>query len=297
MIEQWRHRATSKHETILRWLKSWPDANLGIVTGRGVIAIDLDLRHEGDASWKKFVGRRTLPETAKALTGSGGTHLLFRVDPSLRIPSRIGFLPGVDVIGEDSVLVVEPSRHPRTRKEYVWLISPSHCIADAPAWLLRRIKAAQPVERAKATRPLRCSRTEDDEKMLNQAIARFPVSARGQRNSQMARVVGSLLGREYAPGLVQTVLMDWHAHFFRLSLTSTSRHQAEKEVAACIQSTLRNPEFGPAVSGNNHRERIARISLPPEEEALINDGYTEGGQTLIQDPKVPPMVLGDHFIA
>ena len=48
--------------------------------------------------------------------------------------TRIGMINGVDLIGEGSLIVVEPSAI--DGKEYVWVKHPAQGIAPAPAWLL-----------------------------------------------------------------------------------------------------------------------------------------------------------------
>ena len=288
IIERWQERGTTDYETIIGWFDSWPDANLGILTGQGIIAIDIDRRSDGDRNWRRLVGKRRLPRTAKALTGSGGTHLLFRVDPSVRIPTKINLRPGVDLIGENNVLVVEPSTHPRTKKEYVWLECPWHGIADAPAWLLRELPPPPREQRAKGAHPLRCVRTGDENELLNQIISRFPITHLGQRHQQMSRAIGSLLGRGYTTELVQSILGDWHVHFLELGLTDTNWQQAEKEVVSCIRSTLRNPRFATAVSGIEHRDKIAQLSLSEEQEKRIENGLIEHGVLYVPGPNASP---------
>src|SRR5919108_509456 len=44
--------ATTVEDIIRAWWKRWPDANIGIATGKdsGIIVLDVDLRHGGDIS-------------------------------------------------------------------------------------------------------------------------------------------------------------------------------------------------------------------------------------------------------
>jgi hypothetical protein len=75
----------------------------------------------------------------------------------------------------------------------------------------------------------------------------------------MVRAIGSLLSQQYEPGLVREVMLEWHGHFAGLGLTGTSEKNAYKEIATCIRSTLRNPEFTVSNSEYRHRARIAKI--------------------------------------
>ena len=64
------------------WWESWPDANVGIVTGMnsGLIALDVDPRHGGDETLANLESHHgKLPTTVEALTGGGGRHLLFSI--------------------------------------------------------------------------------------------------------------------------------------------------------------------------------------------------------------------------
>jgi hypothetical protein len=131
-MKRWPERATYDPGQIVRWFENAPDSNIGIATAKGFIALDVDPRNNGHDSLKKLLTRRKLPLTARAITGSGGEHYLFRVGPSLRIKSMNGLMPGLDVKGEVGQFVVEPSVHSATGKEYVWVVKPSQIIADVP---------------------------------------------------------------------------------------------------------------------------------------------------------------------
>jgi hypothetical protein len=85
-IERWTERASIDPECVTKWFTMWPDSNVAIVTGGGIIALDVDPRHGGTKSLKKLLRDRSLPPTAQAITGSGGQHFLFRVDPALGDP-------------------------------------------------------------------------------------------------------------------------------------------------------------------------------------------------------------------
>lgn len=48
---EFQHCIAGRDE-IGRWLRPWPDANLGVVTGRisGIVVVDVEPRHGGDGS-------------------------------------------------------------------------------------------------------------------------------------------------------------------------------------------------------------------------------------------------------
>src|SRR4051812_25147209 len=50
-IERWPERGTDDPETIIKWFESWPDSNLGVLTGDGLLALDVDRRNGGMKSF------------------------------------------------------------------------------------------------------------------------------------------------------------------------------------------------------------------------------------------------------
>ena len=110
---------------IMAWWEKWPTASVGIATGSisGLIVIDEDLDEDkgldGVAEvsiWERAHGE--LPETARVITGRGGSHLYYSYTGD-DIKNRTGVLEGVDVRGEGGYVVAPPSIHPNGT-EYVW---------------------------------------------------------------------------------------------------------------------------------------------------------------------------------
>lgn len=104
----------------------FPDYNIGIVCGtpsRGLLVFDFDIDDSKDkdgyatlSAWERTYG--DLPETAVAITGSGGMHYLYRTDRTNIHPSTNAEL-GVDVRCDGSYIVAPPSMHPNGRL-YAW---------------------------------------------------------------------------------------------------------------------------------------------------------------------------------
>jgi hypothetical protein len=115
--------ATADPETIERWWKEWPNANVGGATGKrtGRIVLDVDPRHDGEESLDALEAENEkLPRTAVSLTGGGGLHLVFRYPARARIRSSSGKLgPGLDVKSDGGYVVLPPSRHV-SGEEYRW---------------------------------------------------------------------------------------------------------------------------------------------------------------------------------
>ena len=113
--------ATTDAEQVRAWWLKWPDANVGIATGGGLVVIDVDDRDGGADSLVDL--RRTLgemPDTIEALTGGGGRHIYLATPAGVEVRNSASALaPGIDVRGEGGYVVAPPSVHPSGRP-YQW---------------------------------------------------------------------------------------------------------------------------------------------------------------------------------
>ena len=127
-------------EEVEHWLKRWPFANIGIVTGAisGLVVLDVD-----GAEGAEAVAERHLPQTIISETGGGGWHYFFEYPEGSNIGSRTGLLNKVDIRADGGYVLAPPSNH-ISEKLYKWFpgCEPGKTkIAPAPAWL---IEALQP---------------------------------------------------------------------------------------------------------------------------------------------------------
>ncbi len=100
--KRWQDKATSDRRVIKGWPKGWRQGNLGMATGRGVIAVDVDRKNGGLETLDRLIASHgPFPPTAEALTGSGGCHFLFRV-------------PGKRVIGNKAKYPSRPRPSPQS---------------------------------------------------------------------------------------------------------------------------------------------------------------------------------------
>lgn len=108
-----------------------------MVTGRGLLVLDIDVKGEGEKSLRLllFGYGLELPETPSVNTGGGGRHLYFRGDGR----KRIRFRDGLDLVGRGGYVVAPPSLHPSGQR-YTWDRAPGEVdFAAAPRWLLRLV--------------------------------------------------------------------------------------------------------------------------------------------------------------
>jgi len=182
------HDATTDKAKISEWWTRWPNANIGIRTGK-LVVLDLD----GDAA--ALIGELaqrgiTLPDTPRARTGGGGCHLFFRSHGE-EVQSRAAILSlppvngakrsQIDVRGTGGYVVATPSVHVSGCK-YAWERDPLTAeLAPFPPGLqdLARRPRAESVPWA--------SRSESDSAWFDAVRGGVP---EGQRNETAARLAG-----------------------------------------------------------------------------------------------------------
>lgn len=124
----------------------WPEANIGLPTGRDggfwVLEADTHAGHgvDGIAALKELEGRQgQLPPTRTAISPSGSVHYYFKWPTGFEVKnsaSRIA--PGVDVRGEGGMVIAPPSV--RQDGAYRWLSDLP--LAEAPDWLVAACREA-----------------------------------------------------------------------------------------------------------------------------------------------------------
>lgn len=139
---------TDDPESVRAIWKKYPAANIGIVCGapsKGLVVVDLDTHEDGpdgyDAlrRWESEHG--PLPDTCTAITGSGGTHMLFRASHEVR-PSTNAEL-AVDIRGDGSYIVAPPSVHPSGRR-YEWEVPPDEADPAPFAFVSAFVESVRP---------------------------------------------------------------------------------------------------------------------------------------------------------
>jgi len=101
-------RATE--EELDQWWSKWPDANIGIVTGRISNLAVVDIEEGGSVDG--------LPPTLMAKTGGGGWHFYYKYEDGIENKARFREL--ADIRGEGGYVVAPPSLH-ASGKNYEWL--------------------------------------------------------------------------------------------------------------------------------------------------------------------------------
>jgi putative DNA primase/helicase len=142
------HDAVTDAFTIAEWWSRYPNAGIGIATGKrsGFFALDVDPVHQGEDTFKKHIAKYgEFPKTITALTGSGGHHYLFEM-PDLDIRNSAGKLgDGIDTRGNGGYIATAPTIHPNGNP-YKWIEQPSETtLAKSPNWLIEMLFANKEV--------------------------------------------------------------------------------------------------------------------------------------------------------
>lgn len=196
--QRFQHELPSEDQ-VRQWFERWPAANLAVVTGEisGIIVIDVDARHGGEASLAEMLARHgALPDTMEAATGGGGRHLYF-AHPGREVRNRVGLAPGIDLRGDGGCIIVPPSVHP-SGNPYRWKpgrgpgeIEP----APLPVWLEVPRFAIDGLQ----GHPLAYWRA-----LVHEGVKE------GRRNATVASFAGHLLWHGVDPDVIMELLLAWN---------------------------------------------------------------------------------------
>ena len=211
------------------WYRRWPDANVGIVTGRvsGLVAVDIDVRPGGSESLDRLeIELGPMPGTVEVLTGGGGRHLYF-AHPGGTVPNRAGVAPGIDVRGDGGCVVAPPSVHASGRR-YAWVAGhgPDEVpLAGMPAWA----RAGSP----RGGHPLKHWRS-----LVREGVDQ------GQRNATLASLTGHLLRHGVDPLVALELLLAWNRMRCRPPLPDAEVGRVVDSIAQLHERQTREREDG-----------------------------------------------------
>jgi hypothetical protein len=223
--------ATAREHIVRHWFTTAPFANIGLATGPTVV-LDVDPRHGGDASLEALEAEHgSLPETARALTGGGGQHILFKPPAGIEIRNSAGdqggLAPGLDVRGTGGYIVAPPSRHASGRF-YAWSVDhhPEEVPPAAmPGWLVDALSKRQGGGAARDPSEWR--------RLVAEGVAD------GGRNTAVSRLTGHLLRRYVDPEVAHELVQAWNELRCRPPLTP---EEVTKTVGSIARKELQRRE-------------------------------------------------------
>lgn len=195
------------------WWQTFPDANVGIVTGQingGLVVVDLDVDPnkgiDGVAElreWERHNGR--LPDTWRAITGRGGAHLYFQA-PGDDVRNHVKFLDCIDIRGEGGYVVAPPSVHPNGNL-YYWEDDPDdYDLAKADENVRRLLKA--------------CEQSDLGENTGRRSEFVIPATTtEGARDTVLFKLICSMQERGYSDALIEAGALAHNRENFKPPLT------------------------------------------------------------------------------
>jgi hypothetical protein len=137
--------ATRDLERIRFWFEKWPDANLGIATGKrsNLLVLDVDGLAGAFALDEIENEFSPLPETLIQRTGKpNGKHYLFSYPEGVSIPNSVGDIgSGLDIRSDGGYIVADPSLH-ASGKRYA-IENYAAPLASPPAWFVGLLLASK----------------------------------------------------------------------------------------------------------------------------------------------------------
>jgi hypothetical protein len=185
--------ATTDETTIRTWWSRWPDANVALATGHGLVVVDVDV----GATWPSQSERESIRQLRPPLarTPRGGWHIYFRIPAGRAWRNSVSRLAEhVDVRAEGGYVLVAPSQTEHGR--YTWLrpLKPLSELPEPPEWLIAELdRVSRPPEVAghSFSRP-------------NENVA---VLYEGHRNSGLASLAGALRRRGLTQAEIEAALL------------------------------------------------------------------------------------------
>lgn len=128
---------TTDEAQIEQWWRRWPNANIGICTGSGLVVVDIDSPDQ-DALLVELCAGHALPPTLQATTGRGH-HRYYEghLDTSRTIGATTT-REGVLIRGEGGYVIAPPSWHVRG-VAYDW-VRPLLPISPIPDWFIKLVE-------------------------------------------------------------------------------------------------------------------------------------------------------------
>jgi len=220
---KWIAQQKTPH-TIAELTEIWeryPNANVGIVTGRVSNLVVLDIDGEEGLKSLKSVGLpfEDLPISPTVNTGGGGKHIYYRYPEDSEFATKASVLPKVDIRGKGGFVVAPPSIH-LSGKAYEWVNGRSiHDIDPIDADLELLFEESPEVDNSKTGKG-----THWYERLISGVNE-------GNRNESATRLAGRYLQKGLSQVEVKFLLSSWN--------TTNIPPLLEEEINQVIKSVMR----------------------------------------------------------
>lgn len=277
--------ATRFKHIVSRWFSDWPDAAVGLPTGKdaGFFVLDIDAK-PGAANGFDWLAEMEaehgpLPETARVASPNGGMHYLFKYVDGTRNRGNLG--AGADIRSEGGYVCAAGSVMSDGRA-YRWVEQPDPNkippIADAPAWLLDLVvRRHEPIT---TTAP---SGQVTNSAYVNAAVDReladlasAPMGTRNCALNDAAFCLGTFVGAGALPesearALLQDVARGWGRDWSRCC----------KTIENGLAAGQRSPREIPSADQDNDNTRLVSVTR------MIENGLRKAKERATKEPTEP----------
>ncbi len=164
--KEFQTRVATKEE-ITQWFHDFPNAGIGIVTGKisNLLVFDIDPRHGGtETQFESY-------NTVVVKTGGGGKHFYFKLLDNIQNTTNL--IQGVDVRAEGGYVISPPTLH-NSGNKYEWLKHPAEVeLLELPITLVKLFEKQE------------TENTKD----------KYEGVSEGKRNDTAASLIGELLNK------------------------------------------------------------------------------------------------------
>jgi Bifunctional DNA primase/polymerase, N-terminal len=237
-LAAWPRLAATDPAAVRGWWGRWPDANLGLATGRRFDVLDLD-GPEGVEALRAVLQRDPLEHPGPVARSGGGWHLLYA---PTGLGNRVRLLPGVDWRGRGGLIVAAPSRH-ASGGRYRWLRPLTTELPEVPEGL-RRLLAPPPAARTTLPPALQVVGSDGGRvgryarAALQREAARVRAAPPGSCNDTLNRAAFNL-GQLVAGGLLDPEQVRAVLLAAALAAPATGHADRQRKATATIASGLR----------------------------------------------------------
>lgn len=250
----WKEFQTRKAsvEEIESWWKKWPDAGVGIVTGKisGITVVDA----EKGADLSKF-GLKDSP-TPRTSTGGGGKHFYFAYKPG--VVGKVRFFPLYDIRNDGNVVMAPPSGH-KSGGHYSW---------DVPVGIVGfqsfPLSIIAEIEKSVGAQPV------DWGKKMSEIVGE------GSRNDTMTSIAGKMLHSHKEAEweeVVWPMLVAWNSTKVNPPLSERDLQTIYRSIGAAeIRRRQSGNKIGEAVINKENEVFVVRI---PVEEGFAVFSFEE----------------------
>jgi hypothetical protein len=259
--------ATRFQHIVKRWFTDWPDAAVGLPTGKdaGFFVLDIDNKPGGANGFEWLAEMEAehgpLPETARVMSPNGGMHVYFKYVEGTRNRGNLG--AGVDLRSEGGYVCAAGSVMSDGRA-YKWTVDTGGIppIADAPAWLLDLVVRKQAPASTCTPSGQVTTGSVTNSAYVNAAVDReladlagAPMGSRNNSLNDAAFCLGTFVGAGALPesearALLQDVARGWGRDWARCA----------KTIENGLAAGQRSPREIPSAEHDNDNTRLVDIT-------------------------------------